>query len=171
MTRRELGSKVVAVSAVAATAGLAAPAVVGAAKPRVVIIGGGAGGATVARYVAKGSKDIDVTLINDSPTYSTCFFSNLYLGGFRSFESISHNYDKLAADYGINVVIDRAAGLEGDGRTVILAGGEKLSYRRLHTRRRREDAACLAGGRASKEPEASAARHGRRRYFRHLPAA
>jgi NADPH-dependent 2,4-dienoyl-CoA reductase/sulfur reductase-like enzyme len=128
MTRRELGSKVVAVSAVAATAGLAAPAVVGAAKPRVVIIGGGAGGATVARYVAKGSKDIDVTLINDSPTYSTCFFSNLYLGGFRSFESISHNYDKLAADYGINVVIDRAAGLEGDGRTVILAGGEKLSY-------------------------------------------
>jgi NADPH-dependent 2,4-dienoyl-CoA reductase/sulfur reductase-like enzyme len=128
MTRRDFGSKVVAVSATVVAAGLAAPAVLGAAKPRVVIIGGGAGGATVARYVAKGSKDIDVTLINDSPTYSTCFFSNLYLGGFRSFESISHNYEKLAADYGINVVIDRAAGLEGDGRTVILAGGEKLSY-------------------------------------------
>lgn len=128
MTRRDFGRNAVMVSAAAATAGLAAPAVLGAAKARVVVIGGGAGGATVARYVAKGSSDVDVTLINDSPTYSTCFFSNLYLGGFRSFESISHNYEKLAADYGINVVIDRAAGLEADSRTVVLAGGDKMSY-------------------------------------------
>jgi len=128
MTRREFGGKVITVSAAAAAAGLAAPAVLGAAKPRVVVIGGGAGGATVARYLAKGSDDVDVTLVNDSPTYSTCFFSNLYLGGFRSFESITHDYEKLAADYGITVVIDRAAGLEGDNRTVALAGGDKLSY-------------------------------------------
>ena len=86
MTRRDFGSKVITVSAAAAAASLAAPAVLGAAKARVVVIGGGAGGGTVARYVAKGSDDIAVTLINDSPTYSTCFFSNLYLGGFRSFE-------------------------------------------------------------------------------------
>ena len=101
MTRRDFGSKVITVSAAAAAASLAAPAVLGAAKARVVVIGGGAGGGTVARYVAKGSDDIAVTLINDSPTYSTCFFSNLYLGGFLSFESTTHSYDTLAADYGI----------------------------------------------------------------------
>ncbi len=128
MTRRDFGSKVITVSAAAAAASLAAPAVLGAAKARVVVIGGGAGGGTVARYVAKGSDDIAVTLINDSPTYSTCFFSNLYLGGFRSFESISHSYDTLAADYGIEVVIDRAAGLDGNGRTVTLANGDTLNY-------------------------------------------
>lgn len=128
MTRRVFGKKVIAVSAAAGAAGLAAPAVLGAAKPRLVVVGGGAGGATVAHYVAKGSEDIDVTLINDSADYSTCFFSNLYLGGYRSFDSITHNYGKLAADYGINVVIDRAAGLDGDSRTITLAGGDKLTY-------------------------------------------
>ncbi len=70
----------------AGAATLAAPMVMGAAhgKPRVVVIGGGAGGATAARYIAKDSEgEIDVTLIEPTRTYYTCFFSNLYLGGFR----------------------------------------------------------------------------------------
>ncbi|MEC7963969.1 MAG: NAD(P)/FAD-dependent oxidoreductase, partial [Pseudomonadota bacterium] len=67
-----------------AAASLAAPAVLGAGKPRVVVIGGGAGGATAARYIAKGAKGaIDVTLVEPSRSYYTCFFSNLYIGGFR----------------------------------------------------------------------------------------
>lgn len=127
MTRRKFGSTVITVSA-AAAAGLASPAVLGEAKPRVVVIGGGAGGATVARYIAKGSDGVAVTLINESLTYSTCFFSNLFIGGYRSFQSISHTYDKLASDYGIEMVIDRAAGIDGEGRSVTLAGGETLSY-------------------------------------------
>ena len=58
------------------TAAFAAPVVMGKAKPRVVVIGGGAGGATAARYIAKDSKGaIDVTLIEPSRTYYTCFFS------------------------------------------------------------------------------------------------
>ncbi|MEL7139726.1 MAG: NAD(P)-binding protein, partial [Pseudomonadota bacterium] len=89
---------------------LAAPAVVGAARPRAVVIGGGAGGATAARYIAKDSKgEIDVTLIEPSRTYYTCFFSNLYIGGFRSLESIAHSYGTLAAG-GVNVVHDWATG-------------------------------------------------------------
>jgi len=79
-------------AAVAAT--LSAPMVMGAShgKPRVVVIGGGAGGATAARYIAKGSKGaIDVTLVEPSRSYYTCFFSNLYIGGFRELSSISES--------------------------------------------------------------------------------
>jgi len=67
-------------SSLAGAATLSAPMVMGAAhgKPRVVVIGGGPGGATAARYVAKDSKgEIDVTLIEPTRAYYTCFFSNL----------------------------------------------------------------------------------------------
>ncbi len=117
---------------VAATACvLAAPAVFGKARPRVVVIGGGAGGATAARYIAADSGGaIDVTLVEVNPTYTTCFFSNLYIGGFRTFESLEHGYDRLGAA-GVNVVHDLATGVDRDARTVTLAGGQVLSYDRL----------------------------------------
>ena len=85
---------------------LSAPMAHGAAhaKPRVVVIGGGAGGATVARYIVKDSEGmIDVTLIEPSRAYYTCFFSNLYLGGYRKMDDLGHSYGNLAAS-GINVV-------------------------------------------------------------------
>jgi sulfide dehydrogenase [flavocytochrome c] flavoprotein subunit len=98
----------------------------------VIVIGGGAGGATAARYIAKDSKGaIDVTLVEPSRTYYTCFFSNLYLGGVRTMESLAHSYGKLASENGINVVHDWAVGIDRDARTVTLAGGHKLGYDRL----------------------------------------
>jgi NADPH-dependent 2,4-dienoyl-CoA reductase/sulfur reductase-like enzyme len=117
-------------AALAAT--LSAPAVFAQSKPRVVVIGGGAGGATVARYIAKDSDGaIDVTLVEPSRTYFTCFFSNLYLGGFKDLSDIGHTYGKLASDYGINVVHDWAVDVDRDARTVTLAGGATLSYDKL----------------------------------------
>ncbi len=121
-------------SAAAASATLSAPMVMGGSHgiPKVVVIGGGAGGATVARYLAKDSKGaIDVTLVEPTRTYYTCFFSNLYLGGFREFSSLAHTYGKLASDYGINVVHDWAVGVDRDAKTVTLAGGAVLPYDRL----------------------------------------
>lgn len=121
-------------TAAAATASLQAPAVLadGHGKPRVVVIGGGAGGATAARYLAKDSKGaLDVTLIEPSRTYYTCFFSNLYLGGFKEFDDIGHTYGNLAAAYGINVVHDWAIGVDRDSKTVTLAGGSALPYDKL----------------------------------------
>ena len=118
----------------AAAASLSAPMVMGAGhgKPRVVVVGGGAGGATAARYIAKGSKgEIDVTLVEPSRTYYTCFFSNLYIGGFRDLSSIAHSYGTLASEYGVNVVHDWAVGIDRDAKTVSLAGGAKLPYDRL----------------------------------------
>ena len=119
----------------AAAAGtLAAPKVLAAGhgKPRVVVIGGGAGGATAARYIAKDSKgEIDVTLVEPSRTYFTCFFSNLYLGGFKEISDIGHTYGNLASSYGINVVHDWAVGVDRDAKTVTLAGGASLPYDKL----------------------------------------
>ena len=130
-TRREFAGAMLGSSAILAGASVAAPAVVGAAKPRLVVIGGGPGGATVARYVAKATPDIEVTLINGSDRFSTCFFSNLYLGGFRSFESITHSYDRLAQDYGVKVLIDWAVAIDGASKQVSLARGGSLGYDKL----------------------------------------
>lgn len=115
----------------AASALLAAPMLRAQGKPRVVVIGGGAGGATAARYIAKDSKgEIEVTLVEPSKTYHTCFFSNLYIGGFRSWESLGHSYAGLAAG-GVTVVHDMAAGVDRAAKTVALAGGGSLPYDRL----------------------------------------
>ena len=101
-------------------------------KPKVVIIGGGAGGATAARYIAKDSEGaIDVTLIDASDQYITCFFSNLYVGGFRDFASITHSYDKLQSDYGITKVTGMAASVDRAGKKVVMADGAEIAYDRL----------------------------------------
>lgn len=120
----------------AAAGALAMPNITGAAshgaKPKVVVIGGGAGGATAARYIAKDSKGaIDVILIEPTKRYYTCFFSNLYLGGFRDYASIGHGYDGLANNHGVNVVHDWAASVDGANKTVKLASGATITYDKL----------------------------------------
>ncbi|MCQ0972146.1 FCSD flavin-binding domain-containing protein [Paracoccus sp. TK19116] len=118
----------------AASAGiglLAAPMVRAQGVANVVVIGGGAGGATAARYIAKDGGDrVRVTLIEPSRAYYTCFFSNLYLGGLREFDSLGHSYGTLAS-MGVNVVHDWAVGVDRDAKTVSLAGGASLPYDRL----------------------------------------
>lgn len=117
----------------AMAAALSAPMVKasGDGKPSVVVVGGGAGGATAARYLAKDSKgEIDVTLIEPTRMYYTCFFSNLYLGGFKEIDDIGHSYGGLAAA-GVNVVHDWAIGVDRDAKTVALAGGGSVPYDKL----------------------------------------
>ena len=72
-------------------------------KARVVVIGGGIGGATVAKYLAASAAGIEVTLVEPKPRYTTCFFSALYLAGMRSFKSLTHGYEALAQRYGIKI--------------------------------------------------------------------
>jgi len=122
-----LGTGVVAATTLAAPSVFAA----GHGKPRVVVVGGGAGGATAARYIAKDSKGaIDVTLIEPSRMYYTCFFSNLYLGGIKTIDDLGHSYGTMAAG-GVNVVHDWAVGVDRDAKTVSLAGGGSVPYDKL----------------------------------------
>lgn len=118
--------------AIAAGGALAMPSLAFGALPRVVVVGGGAGGATAARYIAKDSKGkIDVTLVEASKRYYTCFFSNLYLGGFRNYASIGHNYYGLAVNNGINVVHEWASSVDNSSKTLHLSSGGKINYDKL----------------------------------------
>ena len=101
------------------------------AKAKVAVIGGGVGGATVARYLASGTAPVEVTLVEPSGLYSTCFFSNLYLAGLRPFESLTHGYETLRRQYGIAIVHDSAAMIDPVAKIVGLSSGAKLSYDRV----------------------------------------
>jgi len=128
ITRRKFNT----IAGLSAASLFAPSALLGQGKPKVVIIGGGAGGATVARYLAKDSEGaIDVTLIENSKQYTTCFFSNLYVGDVRDFSSITHSYDTLAAMDGLTVIHDMATVIDRAAKTVTVAGGDSIPYDRL----------------------------------------
>jgi NADPH-dependent 2,4-dienoyl-CoA reductase/sulfur reductase-like enzyme len=101
------------------------------AKGRVVVVGGGAGGATAAKYLAMSGTHLDVTLIEPSPRYVTCFFSNHYLAGLRPFDTLTHGYETLAQKYGIGVIHDSAAAIDPVAKAVRLTRGASLPYDRL----------------------------------------
>lgn len=109
--------------------GLSLPAIA-QAKPRLVVVGGGPGGATVAKYAAR-EGGIDVTLIDPAKQFVTCFHSNLYLGDFRSWESLAHSYGTLASKYGVKLVHETAQSIDRQRRTVRLADGSIHGYDRL----------------------------------------
>ncbi len=93
-------------------------------KPHVVVIGGGAGGATAARYIARdGNGQVDVTLVDANKTYQPCFFSNHYLAGDRDFASLDHSYTTLEREFGIQVVQDTATGIDRDAQKINLQKG------------------------------------------------
>ncbi len=116
----------------AAAGVMMAPQIMAQGRPKVVVVGGGAGGGTVAKYIARAAKgEIDVTLIEPTRTYYTCFFSNLYLGGFFDYALIGHSYGALASNYGINVVHDWATGVDRDRKMIALASGGRVPYDKL----------------------------------------
>ncbi|MDB5510214.1 MAG: flavocytochrome [Hyphomicrobiales bacterium] len=119
-------------SAFTAAMCLGAPALLGQAKQRVVVIGGGAGGATAAKYIARDSAGaLDVVLVEPASEFMTCFHSNLYLGGFRDLKSITHSYDKLTSAYGVRHNRQAATQIDRDKKEVVLADGSRLPYDRV----------------------------------------
>jgi sulfite dehydrogenase len=99
-------------------------------KARVVVVGGGFGGATAAKYIRLWDPAIDVVLVERESLFTSCPISNLVLGGFKSMEDIRHGYDGLRR-HGVTVVRDEATGIDAAGKKLRLARGGEISYERL----------------------------------------
>src|SRR5512134_3184414 len=126
MERRDFLKTVGAASAVAAIPGCAT---MGGARGKVVVVGGGYGGATAAKYIRMWSDGaIDVTLVEPNPEFVSCPMSNLVLGGSKSIADVTVSYDNLARRHGVRIVKDMASAVDPDKRTVKLAGGGELPY-------------------------------------------
>ncbi|WP_024327749.1 NAD(P)/FAD-dependent oxidoreductase [Thioalkalivibrio sp. AKL19] len=131
-TRRNF-LKVAGISSAAAFTGIgcAANGMRGADKAHVVVVGGGSGGATAAKYIKQFSPNMRVTLIEPNATYYTCYGSNWVIGGFAGMDDIAHGYDTLRDDYGIEIIEDRVTAVDADARSVRLSGGDRVSYDKL----------------------------------------
>ncbi len=129
-TRRQIGKMIGAGALTVAGSSSLAGFAIAQGKGKVVIVGGGPGGATVAHQLKKGAPTLDVTLVEIRKEYTTCFYSNLYLGGFRTFDSITHTYEGLKK-LGVNVIHDTAVGVDAGKKTVKLQGGKTLNYDKL----------------------------------------
>ena len=99
-------------------------------KARVVVVGGGFGGATAAKYIRMWDPSIDVVLIERESGFTSCPISNLVLAGYSSMQEISHGYDGLRR-HGVQVVRDKALAVDAAKKTVRLARGGDISYERL----------------------------------------
>jgi sulfide dehydrogenase [flavocytochrome c] flavoprotein subunit len=129
ITRREFNR---GLSTAAGLSAIAIPSVSRAqGAGRVVVIGGGFGGATAAKYVKLADPSLDVQLVESSREYVTCPYSNLVIAGMCDIGSITRRYDTLSTKHGIGLVHDRAVGVDPVSRTVQLQGGQTLRYDRL----------------------------------------
>ncbi len=100
-------------------------------QKHVVVIGGGFGGASAAKYIKKLDSSISVTLVEPLTTYYTCPFSNWVLGGLKEMKDIAQNFDVLKNKYGVTVIHERAVAIDPGTQTVTLEGGNDLKYDRL----------------------------------------
>lgn len=124
VSRRQL------LAAGAALAG--APALVGAQNTlRVVIVGGGFGGATCARYLKLWAPQLDVTLVEPQAVYVACPLSNRILAGTFDLRELARDYGYLAADYKVKVVRASVTAIDAQKRSVALSVGGSLPYDRL----------------------------------------
>jgi len=126
-TRRDL---LKLTAAGAAVGSLGACATSGGSKGKVVVVGGGWGGATAAKYTRLWSDGaVDVTLVEPNRSFISCPISNLVVGGSRKIEELTIGYDGLRR-HGVNVVHDTVTAIDADKKQVRLASGGALPFDR-----------------------------------------
>src|SRR3954462_179968 len=113
-----------------AAALLPAPAIAQGNGPKVVVIGGGFAGASAARFIKQGNKQINVTLVEANPTFTACPFSNGVIAGLRPLRAQQFNYEKIA-NVGVSLAFQPAREVDAQARSVTLGNGTKLAYDRL----------------------------------------
>jgi sulfide dehydrogenase [flavocytochrome c] flavoprotein subunit len=114
----------------AASMAAGAPGIVGAATRKVVVIGGGYGGAIAAKYIKMADANLDVTLIEKDAAYVSCPLSNPVIVGLRDISVQTWGYDGLKK-HGINVVHDLVTGIDPAAKKVTTKGGQTFDYERL----------------------------------------
>lgn len=97
---------------------------------RVVVIGGGFGGASCARALRKIDARLRVTLVEPNRIFTACPFSNEVIAGLRDIEAQQFGYEKIAGE-GVTVVAQAAVKIDPQARMVRLADGTSLAYDRL----------------------------------------
>lgn len=103
-----------------------------AAVGRVVVVGGGMAGTTVAKYLRFwGGTGMDVTLVEPNATYISNIFSNMVLTGERTLSQLSYNYLTLKSKYGVKIQNASVTSIDPVGKQVKLSNGTTLSYDRL----------------------------------------
>ncbi|HET9815460.1 MAG TPA: FCSD flavin-binding domain-containing protein [Xanthobacteraceae bacterium] len=117
-------------SAAAGAALLPLPAIAQGARGRVVVVGGGFGGATCARFIKRIDPRIPVTLVEANPTFVACPFSNGVITGLREIRAQEFGYDKFAGDQ-VVLQISPGTAVDPQGRTVTLGNGTQVPYDRL----------------------------------------
>ena len=101
-------------------------------RARVLVVGGGYGGATAAKYLRLLSRQrIEVVLVEPDAAFVSCPMSNLVLGGSRSMDEITRPYDTLARRHGVRIVRDRVAAIDATQRIARLASGANIRYDKL----------------------------------------
>lgn len=127
MTTTDRRTLLKSATALGLSATFAAPAFAQAA-PRVVVVGGGFGGASCARELKRAG--INVTLVEPNATYTACPFSNGVLAGLRQLSAQEFGYDALKKD-GIAIAAQNATRVDPQAKRVTLADGATLDYNRL----------------------------------------
>ena len=104
----------------------------GKASGHVVVVGGGYGGATIAKYLRMWSEGgVQVTLIERNPNFISCPISNLVIGGTKTMEDITISYDGLKNKWGVRVIQDDVVAVDAAKRSIKLAKGGDMTYDRL----------------------------------------
>ena len=101
-----------------------------ASKARVVVVGGGFGGATAAKYLRLWDPALEVALIERDDVFTSCPLSNLVVAGFNGIDDIRAGYEGLK-HHGVQVVRDEAIGVDPEKKVVRLGRGGDIAYERL----------------------------------------
>ncbi|MEO8321394.1 MAG: FCSD flavin-binding domain-containing protein [Bradyrhizobium sp.] len=117
------------IGASAAAAALPCPSLA-QGTTRVVVIGGGFGGASCARTLRQLEPKLQVTLVEPNQVFTACPFSNEVIAGLRELPAQQFTYDRIAAG-GVTVIAQAATKIDPQARTVTLADGNSLPYDRL----------------------------------------
>jgi len=133
MKRRQFVQTLAAGSALGSLGLVTGCATTGSASgPHVVIVGGGYGGATAAKYTRMFSEGkVRVTLIEPNASFISCPISNLVIGGIKDMNYITTSYENLEKRHGVKIVRDMVASIDPDKRTLKLASGADMAYDRL----------------------------------------